>query len=257
MNEKKLNILAAEICLETLKVIHKWDFDHVDDSIDLADLMAVLYGEVMKYDSQNPRWEGRDWLVLSNWYASPTACAALGLMGFFPMEEAYTLNRLDTKFSSKADRRPPPGMDAAKGPHGQGAFSAACTALGNRVSRFDSYVYCIIDNRETKGSQVWEAFCFAHTHALDNLIFFIGNSGYPLDEAAADTWDCGGLAKKAAGFGFHTQVIDGHDVKAIYNAIILAKSTKGVPSCIILTTSKGAAFAEVKNRHFSPLEEDQ
>ena len=65
MNEKKLKVLAAEIRLETLKVIHSRGFGHVGGSMDLADLMAVLYGEVMKVDPKNPRWEDRDWLVLS------------------------------------------------------------------------------------------------------------------------------------------------------------------------------------------------
>ena len=63
MNEKKCKVLAAEIRLETLKVIHSRGFGHVGGSMDLADLMAVLYGEVMKFDPKNPRWEDRDWLV--------------------------------------------------------------------------------------------------------------------------------------------------------------------------------------------------
>ena len=71
MNEKKCKVLAAEIRLETLKVIHSRGFGHVGGSMDLADLMAVLYGEVMKFDPKNPRWEDRDWLVLSKGHAGP------------------------------------------------------------------------------------------------------------------------------------------------------------------------------------------
>ena len=90
MDVKKCNVLAAEIRLETLKVIHSRGFGHVGGSMDLADLMAVLYGEVMKFDPKNPRWEDRDWLVLSKGHAGPVAYATFGLMGFYPMEEAYT-----------------------------------------------------------------------------------------------------------------------------------------------------------------------
>lgn len=71
MDVKKCNVLAAEIRLETLKVIHSRGFGHVGGSMDLADLMAVLYGEVMKFDPKNPRWEDRDWLVLSKGHAGP------------------------------------------------------------------------------------------------------------------------------------------------------------------------------------------
>lgn len=54
MDVKKCSVLAAEIRLETLKVIHSRGFGHVGGSMDLADLMAVLYGEVMKFDPRIP-----------------------------------------------------------------------------------------------------------------------------------------------------------------------------------------------------------
>ena len=115
MNEKKCKVLAAEIRLETLKVIHSRGFGHVGGSMDLADLMAVLYGEVMKFDPKNPRWEDRDWLVLSKGHAGPVAYATFGLMGYYPMEEAYTLNHPHTKFPSHTDRKLTPGVDLTTG----------------------------------------------------------------------------------------------------------------------------------------------
>ena len=119
MDVKKCNVLAAEIRLETLKVIHSRGFGHVGGSMDLADLMAVLYGEVMKFDPKNPRWEDRDWLVLSKGHAGPVAYATFGLMGFYPMEEAYTLNQPHTKFPSHTDRKLTPGVDLTTGSLGQ------------------------------------------------------------------------------------------------------------------------------------------
>ena len=116
MNEKKLKVLAAEIRLETLKVIHSRGFGHVGGSMDLADLMAVLYGEVMKFDPKNPRWEDRDWLVLSKGHAGPVAYATFGLMGFYPMEDAYTLNQPGTKFPSHTDRKLTPAWISPPAP---------------------------------------------------------------------------------------------------------------------------------------------
>ena len=84
-NVKELRKLAARIRLETLKVIHSRGFGHVGGSMDLADLMAVLYGEVMHFDPKNPRDPDRDWLVLSKGHAGPVAYATFGLMGFYPL----------------------------------------------------------------------------------------------------------------------------------------------------------------------------
>ena len=151
MDVKKCNVLAAEIRLETLKVIHSRGFGHVGGSMDLADLMAVLYGEVMKFDPKNPRWEDRDWLVLSKGHAGPVAYATFGLMGFYPMEEAYTLNQPHTKFPSHTDRKLTPGVDLTTGSLGQGASTAAGAALGNKIDGHDvQAIYDAIQNAYAK-----------------------------------------------------------------------------------------------------------
>ncbi|MBQ9348952.1 MAG: transketolase, partial [Oscillibacter sp.] len=94
---------------------------------------------------------------------------------------------------------------------------------------------------------------------LDHLIYFIDNNGYQLDGATRDILDHGDIRKKVEGFGLHVQEINGHDVAAIDAAINEAKAHTGVPSCIILDTTKGkgATFAEPSHAHSSQPKEDQ
>ena len=256
--EKELQILAAKIRLETLKVIHSRGFGHVGGSMDLADLMAVLYGDVMQYDPKNPRWEDRDWLVLSKGHAGPVAYATFGLMGFYPLEEAYTLNQPHTKFPSHTDRKLTPGVDLTTGSLGQGVSTATGAALGNKIDGRNNRVFCVIGDGEADEGQVWEALHFAAAHKLDNIVYFLDNNGYQLDGPTDDILSHGDIAKKVAGFGLHVQEIDGHDVKAIREAIDNALNTKGVPSCIVLDTikGKGATFAEPKREHSSQPKEE-
>ncbi len=259
VNEKNCKILASQIRLETLRVIHSRGFGHVGGSMDLADLMAVLYGEVMKFDPKDPRDPDRDWLVLSKGHAGPVAYATFGLMGFYPIEDAYTLNQPGTRFPSHTDRKLTPGVDLTTGSLGQGASSATGAALGNKIDGRSNTVYCVIGDGEADEGQVWESFHFAYAHKLDNIIYFIDKNGYQLDGSTDDILAHGDIARKAASFGLHTQEIDGHDVKAIYDAIQKAKEAKGVPSCIVLDTikGKGATFAEPKHDHSSQPKEDQ
>ena len=222
LNVKELQVLAAQIRLETLKVIHSRGFGHVGGSMDLADLMAVLYGAAMNYDPKDPRWPDRDWLVLSKGHAGPVAYATFGLVGFYPIEDAYTLNHPHTRFPSHTDRKLTPGVDLTTGSLGQGTSTATGAALGNRI-----------DGRN--------------------------NRVYQLDGTTAAILDHGDIAAKAASFGLYTQEIDGHDVAAIYHAIEKACAHKGSPSCIVLDTSKGkgATFAEVNHEHSSQPSEEQ
>lgn len=259
MDAKKIELLAAQIRLETLRVIHSLGFGHVGGSMDLADLMAVLYGEEMRYDPKNPRWADRDWLVMSKGHAGPVVYATFGLMGFYPMEEAYTLNKPHTRFPSHTDRKLTPGVDLTTGSLGQGVSTAVGAAIGNKIDGRDNRVFCIVGDGEADEGQVWEAFHLAYAKKLDNIIFFIDKNGYQLDGSTEKILDHGDLAAKVSGFGLYTQEIDGHDVKAIYQAIENAKAKKGVPSCIVLDTikAKGATFAEPKHEHSSQPSEEK
>ncbi len=259
MDEKKTKLLAAQIRLETLRTIGALGFGHVPGSMDLADLMAVLYGEVMHYDPKNPRWEDRDWFVLSKGHAGPVAYATFGIMGFYPMEEAYTLNKPHTHFPSHTDRLLTPGVDLTTGSLGLGISTAVGAAKGIKIDGKDSRVYCVVGDGEADEGQVWEALHFAYAHKLDNLTVFIDKNNYQLDGATADILDHGDIAKKVEGFGLYVQEIDGHDVGAIYQAIMNAQAKKGVPSCIVLDTikGKGATFAEGTGAHSSQPSKEQ
>ena len=101
---QELRVFAQEIRLETLKTIGSLGFGHVPGSMSIIDALAVLYGDVMKIDPKNPRWEDRDWCVLSKGHAGPAMYATLGLKGYYPIEQAYTLNQPHTNFPSHTDR---------------------------------------------------------------------------------------------------------------------------------------------------------
>ena len=122
--------------------------------MDLADLMAVLYGEVMKFDPKNPRWEDRDWLVLSKGHAGPVAYATFGLMGFYPMEEAYTLNQPHTKFPSHTDRKLTPGVDLTTGSLGQGASAAADTESSGEDELLPAAVDVVLETGQASVSML-------------------------------------------------------------------------------------------------------
>ena len=111
---KELRVFAEEIRVETLKTIGSLGFGHVGGSMSVVETLAVLYGAVMKVDPKNPRWEDRDWCVMSKGHAGPAMYATLGLKGFYPVTDAYTLNQPHTNFPSHTDRTKTPGRWTAK-----------------------------------------------------------------------------------------------------------------------------------------------
>ena len=125
---QELRVFAQEIRVETLKTVGSLGFGHVPGAMSVIDALAVLYGEVMKVDPKNPHWEDRDWCVLSKGHAGPAMYATLGLKGFYPVEDAYTLNQPHTNFPSHTDRTKTPGVDLTTGSLGQGMSTATGAA---------------------------------------------------------------------------------------------------------------------------------
>lgn len=180
-NINRLRLLASEIRLETMKIIASKGNGHVGGSLSIADVLAVLYGEVMHYDPVNPNWKERDWLVLSKGHAGPAMYAALGIAGYYPKEAAYHLNEAGSDFPSHTDHSKTKGVDITTGSLGQGFSQAIGAALGNRMQNIDSYVYVICGDGECDEGQIWEGAQFAAHYHLDNLIGFVDNNGRQLD----------------------------------------------------------------------------
>lgn len=257
---KELQKFAYEIRLTTLKALGNLGFGHVGGIMSMAEAMAVLYGYAMKIDPQNPKWEDRDFFVLSKGHCGPGVLATLALKGYFPEEEMLTVNQGGTRLPSHLDKNKTPGVDMSTGSLGQGISAAAGIALGNKMKNKDNYTYCIVGDGECDEGQVWESVLFAAQQKLDHLIVFVDYNRKQLDGFTEDICDLGDLTKKFADFNWFTQEVDGHDVTAIVDAVDKAKQHTGQPSMIVLNTvkGKGCTFAEdiLYNHHMTFSKED-
>ena len=239
MNRNETIKFAAEIRMCVLDCIASIGSGHLGGSMSVADLIAVLYRDVMRVNPADPSWEGRDYLVLSKGHCGPALYAALALKGFFGMDKLKTLNRLHTRLPSHCDRQKTPGVDMTTGSLGQGVSSAAGIALGNRLRGGESYTYLICGDGEMQEGQVWEGVMFAAQQKLSRLVMLVDFNRQQLDGRVEDICSMENLDTRLSAFGFYAQRVDGHDVEAIYRAIEEAKRHDGGPSAIVLETEKG------------------
>jgi len=239
MDFEKLTRYSADIRIWTIRTIAEAGFGHIGGSASIADVLAVLYGGMMKIDPENPQWEERDWFVLSKGHCAPALYAALALRGYFPMDWLKTLNKGGTSLPSHADRLRVPGVDMSTGSLGQGISAAVGIALANRMQGRDSWTYCIVGDGECNEGQVWEACEVAAHQKLDHFITFVDWNKKQLDGRLEQICEPVDLAAKFTAFGFDTQTVKGYDVKEIWEAIERAKANPGKPHCILLDTIKG------------------
>ena len=248
----ELEGLATQIRIAQMKCFQWRGFGHVGGSLSIADALAALYGRLMKYDPKNPRWEGRDYLVMSKGHCGPGLYAALAVEGFFPEEWLKTLNEPHTKLPSHCDKNLTPGVDMTTGSLGQGASLAAGMALGLKLDGRQNKVFCILGDGECDEGQVWEMILFASARKLDHLVAFVDYNRKQLDGGTDDILPLGELDEKFRAFGWYAVQVDGNDPDAIVNAVEDGYKVQGSrPMAVILNTRKGCGVDFIEAMEFN------
>ena len=153
------------------------------------------------------------------------------------------------------------GVEASTGSLGQGLSIGVGQALAARVDKKDYHVYVMTGDGELGEGQVWEAAASADKFALDNLTCIVDRNHFQQTGAAEEVLDMDPIDGKFAAFGWHTQVINGNDMKEVVTALERARAEKGRPSCIVALTHKGQGILPLleklgdTNFHGKPLPE--
>lgn len=242
----RLTEFAKEIRKKTLYTIGNLGVGHIGGALSIAEVLALLYGKVMRIDPNNPQWEDRDFFILSKGHAGPALYATLALKGYFPLSELDTLNQGGTNLPSHCDHVRTKGIDVTTGSLGQGLSVGCGLAYALLHDGKQQYVYVVIGDGESQEGQIWEAAMFAAHYKLKNMIVFTDYNKLQLDGRIEDVMSLGNLEEKWRSFGWHTQRVDGHDLNAIHEAVLHAQNRQTRPAMIILDTikGKGAAFCE-------------
>jgi len=243
---KELEEIAKNIRINTIDAIGFLGVGHIGGAMSIVELLTILYYRKMKVDSENPKMEDRDKLVLSKGHAGPALYSTLAMKGFFPEEWLRTLNKGGTNLPSHCDMNRTPGIDMTTGSLGQGLSSAIGLALAMRLDNIDRNVFAIIGDGESQEGQNWEAAMAASQFNLNKLIAFTDYNKMQIDGYTKDIMPIDDLEDKWKAFGWNSDRINGHDLKALDIAIDNARKSADKPTMIIMDTmkGKGCTFAE-------------
>jgi len=246
----KIKLLADKIRRDIVQMIGcNGQVGHLGGSCSSAEIVASLYGGVLRFKPDDPEWEERDKFIYSKGHAAIAQYAAMAEVGYFRREELWKVKELGSMLQGHPDRLRTPGIEAGTGSLGQGLSIAVGMALAMKLDRrHDSSVYCVMGDGEMAEGQIWEAVMAAVNFKLDNLIGIIDRNAMQATGFIKDRFNTNPLAEKWAGFGWFVMEIDGHDVNAILDALDKAKSEHGKPSVIIANTVKGKGIDFAENQ---------
>ena len=111
-------------------------------------------------------------------------------------------------------------------------------ALAERIDNpySSKYIYCLTGDGEINEGQIWEAALHAGKEKLHNLIMIVDRNGIQIDGYTKDVMPLEPLAEKFEAFNFDVQEVDGHNIRALNDAIHKAQAVYSQPSLIIAHT---------------------
>ena len=242
----ELSIIANNVRKHALTAVYSAASGHPGGSLSVADVLTLLYFEVMNVDPKNPKMEDRDRFVLSKGHTAPALYATLAEKGFFPKEELKSLRHIGAMLQGHPCISIP-GVDMSSGSLGQGISVACGMALSGKLTSDTYKVYTILGDGEIEEGQVWEAAMFAAHYKLDNLVAVVDNNGLQIDGKIEDVMSPYPIVDKFAAFGWHVITADAHDFDSLEKAFNEAETVCGQPCVIVMKSIKGKGVSFMEN----------
>ena len=231
----------ADIRRIVLEQSKRANVGHIGSAMCIADILAVLYGEILRIPA--PDGPDRDRFVLSKGHAGLALYATLALRGFIDRASLDSYCGDDTKLGVHPETALA-GVDFSSGSLGLGLPMATGAALAARLQGSQRRVFCLISDAECNEGAVWEAAMFAAHHKLTNLTVIVDENGQQAFGLTKDVIDQSNLADRWSAFGWEVSSVDGHDTAALA-AAFRPRGANG-PRAIVARTvlGKGVSFME-------------
>lgn len=243
--------LAWLIRRHGVEMTHLSGGSHIGAIMSVADIIAVLYADILRYKSTEPDWADRDRFILSKGHAGASIYAALAEAGFFPVEELKTHYQNGSRLSGHVSHHLP-GVDFSTGSLGHGLSAGVGMAYAAKKDNINNHkVYVVMGDGECNEGSVWEAALFANHFRLNNLVAIIDHNRMQSLDFNENTLEIEDFGSKWRSFGWNVIEVDGHNHKELKEAFNKAdeygKTETHKPTVIIADTIKGYGVSFMQN----------
>lgn len=250
-------LLALKIRRSALEMVHRAKASHIASALSITDVLAVLYGDVMRFAPSDENLSVRDRFILSKGHACVAVYAALAHTGFFPLSELETYGN-DHSWLMNHISHKVPGVEFSTGSLGHGLPFGVGKALAAKVRGESWRTFVLLSDGEMDEGANWEALMFAAHHRLSRLTAVIDYNKLQSLDSVANTLGLEPLVDKLRAFGCSVQEVDGHDHLQLTRA--LQDNPDERPAVVIAHTVKGKGVGFMENRvewHYKNPNDDQ
>ena len=233
---------------------------YIGQALGVADVLAVVYNDQLRYRPEDPHWPDRDRFLLSIGHYAIALYAALAEAGTISLEELETYGSDDSRLPMSAMASYTPGVEISGGSLGHGLPVATGMALGLRHQGNGARVFNLLSDGELDEGSTWEAALACAHHGLDNVTAIVDVNALQVDGPTAGVLRTEPVTDKWRAFGWHALRVDGNDIAALVDALDELRAHRGSPSVLICDTRIGRGVPLLENRdkaHFMSVAEHE
>ncbi len=230
---------------------------YIGQALGVADVLAVAYGDQLRFRPDDPEWDGRDRFLLSIGHYAIALYAALAEAGVLDVAELQTYGCDDSRLPMSGMASYTPGMEISGGSLGHGLGVATGMALGLRYQGSGARVFNLLSDGELDEGSTWEAALACAHHGLGNVTAIIDVNALQADGPTAGVLRTEPLLDKWKSFGWRALRVDGNDIGQLVAAFDLLAEHRDAPSVLICDTKVGHGVPFLESRpkaHFMPVE---
>lgn len=259
MDVTSLQAVANSVRTLTMDAVEKAKSGHPGLPLGLAELGALLYGETLNHNPQDPKWANRDRLVLSAGHGCMLLYSLLHMSGYpLSLEDLRSFRQLGSKTPGHPEYGLTPGVEVTGGPLGQGLANAVGMAIAETMlaARFntpkrtivDHYTYVIASDGDMMEGVASEAASLAGHLKLNKLIVFYDSNRITI-EGSTDLAFSEDVLKRFEGYGWRTASGSAYELPALAACIDEARRSADRPTLIRLESVIGKGAPTMAGRH--------
>jgi transketolase len=238
--------LARRMRVQALQMVHRAKASHIGSALSICDIVAVLYGQVLRLDPKQPDTPNRDRFILSKGHACVAVYAALAETGFFPREDLLKYGQDHSALMNHISHKVA-GVEFSTGSLGHGLPFGTGKALAAHRRQLDWRTFVLLSDGELGEGSNWESMMFAAHHQLENLVAIVDYNKLQSLTTVDNTLRVEPLADKARAFGWAVREVDGHNHDELTDLLGSAPWEHGKPSFLIGHTTKGKGVSFMEN----------
>jgi transketolase len=240
------NDLVSDIAAQALwirrrsfQMVYEAQLGHPGGDFSAADILATLYFGVMRFDPKNARDPKRDRFVMSKGHCTGAFYSVLARAGFFPEAELSSYMEPLSRLNGHPNRNYLPGVETNTGPLGHGLPVATGIAIAGQMDKADFRTFVLTGDGELQEGSNWEAALTVAHRKLENLTLIVDRNRLQQGAGTEDTASLDPLDDKWRAFGWHVEVVDGHNHAQLLDILSASPNGRGKPLCVIANTFKG------------------